>query len=288
MNPLLPALFGLIAATSWGIADFFAATASKRHSAESTVLGVSIIGVIAYTIIYTFFPGHSGWSEAGVVYSLAAGIFMGSGLLLFYRGLETGPVSIVSPVGSAYPLVTTLIVLTLFGGSLGAWQIAGILLITTGIIIAGVFEGGRLQVKLSAGIMYALMTFVFWGIAFALLGQAVSAVGWQKTTLVDIWFELISVAAVLPLLGHRRIYSDIRPVITNKFVYGAALIQLLGLIAFDFGLTKVSSSAIITAISASYPALTVILALKHFDEKQTFIPLAGAFLAVVGVVVLSI
>ena len=181
MNSVLPAFCGLIAAISWGTADFFAAHSSKEETAEATSLAVSAVSAIAYTIFFIFFRGGEAWTSSGVLFALFGGVFMGLGLMLFYRGLEAGPVSIVSPVGSAYPLVTTLLVLTVLGGSLTWIQIMGILLVITGIVAAsGIFETKPGERRLSKGVIYALMTFVFWGIAFAFLGQAVVTIGWQK------------------------------------------------------------------------------------------------------------
>lgn len=285
---LLVAFCGLIAAISWGTADFFAAKTSKRVSAEVTVFGVALVGAVAYSIFFLFESGSQPWLLNGLLFGVLAGLFMGLGLLFFYRGLEKGPVSIVSPVGSAYPLVTTLLVLTVLGGALSWLQFFGILLVVTGIVAAsGVFETKSKERRLSSGVIYAIMTFLLWGVAFALLGQAVSSIGWQKTTLIELWAELIAITIALPLLGHRIKLKNLNNS-WNKIIIGIALIQVFGLVIFDFGLTRTDSSAVITAISASYPALTIFLALKHFEEKQTIIALSGAFITIVGVIILSI
>lgn len=279
---------GLLAALSWGTSDFFAARASKKESGEVTALVVSLGSALVYTVFYLFNRGPQAWTGAGFWYALAAGAVMGLGLLFFYRGLEVGPVSVVSPIGSAYPLVTTLLVLTVLGGKLTGLQIAGILLVVAGIVGAsGVTEAKPGERRLTRGVVLALITFVLWGVAFALLGQAVNAIGWQKTTLVDIWLELIAIAVAVNFMGVRIKLSQ-AGLLRDKFILGAALIQLFGLMAFNFGLTRSSSSAVITAISASYPALTIFLALRQFKEKQTAVALTGGFITVAGVVILSI
>lgn len=284
----IAAICGLLAAVSWGIADFFAARASKEESGEITALIVALGSAVAFTIVYPFIRGSAAWTITGFWYALAAGAVMGLGLLFFYRGLEAGPVSVVSPIGSAYPLVTTLLVLTVLGGRLSGLQIGGILLIVAGIVAAsGVAESKPGERRLTRGVVLALITFVLWGVAFALLGQAVSAIGWQKTTLIDIWVEFLAIAVAVPLLGVRISLSQ-AGLLRDKFIFGAALIQLFGLMVFNFGLTRSSSSAVITAISASYPALTIFLALKTFKEKQTAVALAGGLVTVAGVIILSV
>lgn len=48
------------------------------------------------------------------------------------------------------------------------------------------------------------------------------------------------------------------------------------------------AGAVVTAISAWDPILTIFLALKYFDERVKILPLAGAFVGIIGVVVLSL
>jgi drug/metabolite transporter (DMT)-like permease len=75
----------------------------------------------------------------------------------------------------------------------------------------------------------------------------------------------------------------------NKFVLGAATIQLVGAIAINVGLEyETASGAIITAISAMYPILTMALALAGLKEKVTRPAIAGALISVFGVVALSL
>lgn len=283
---------GLLAAFSWGVSDFLAAEVSKKFSPELAVLFTGIIGAVAYTLFYVIHPSDNAWTTVGLGFGVGTGISMGLGLLLFYRGLDIGPVSIVSPIGSAYPLVTTLIAVFLFGNKLSWVEIFAIFLIVLGIVVSsGLFGAKKSERKLTTGVLYAICTFIIWGVAFAFLGATVSAIGWEKATLVDIWAELAAFVVALPFLQSRQKFSFSRisfDILSNKFVLGAAVLQLFGLIIFNIGLTKSASSAVITAISASYPALTIFLALKHFGEKMTLLAIAGATTTVAGIVLLSL
>lgn len=209
---------------------------------------------------------------------------------MFYYGLEKGPVSIVSPIGSAYPLVTTLLVLTFLHGHLTGWQIGGIFLVIAGITAtSGVLTAKKSERKITSGVVYALLTFVLWGISFAFLGEAVARLGWEKATLIDILLELAAILCLAPFLESRE-HFRVNPfkLFRNPLIAGAAFIQVAGLAVFNIGLTKTSSTAIITAISATYPALTILLAVHHFKEKTTIIALSGALVTVTGVVLLSL
>lgn len=287
---LISIFCGLIAAVSWGTADFFAAKASKRNSPEATALWVSIIGVFTYTIIFLFNQGQIGWPHLGVLFAVAAGVSLELGILTFYRGLDSGPVSAVSPISSAYPIVTTLIVVLIFKGSLSPVETAGILVVVAGIILtSGLLELKNAEKKLTPGVAYALLTFLLWGMAYALLGRSVAILGWEKSTLVDFWAGSIALFITLNFTAGRKIGSYLKEkYYKDKYVIGAGLIQLIGGIVFSIGLKHSSSTAVITAVSATYPALTIFLAIRNLSEKKRLWRLVGAFVTIGGVIILIV
>jgi drug/metabolite transporter (DMT)-like permease len=283
-------LLGVIAAISWGTADFFAAKASRRNSPEATALWVSIIGTIAFAAIYFIFPGDLSWTRSGVFYAIAAGISLEIGLFMLFRGLDAGPVSIVSPISSAYPLISVLIALVVFGVSLRTLDVVGILVAVAGVVIAsGLYGIKRSERKFTPGVAYGITAFLLWGLAYAMLAKSVTTIGWQKSALVDTLAGLIALTIVLALTSDRKTWLNIKTKsFKDPYVLGTAFIQLIGGIAFTIGLEHARSTAVITTISATYPALTIFLALKHFEEKRQILPIAGAALAIIGVIILSV
>jgi uncharacterized membrane protein len=135
-TPLIIAMYGISAAILWGSSDYLGANASKRNNPNAAILGVTTIGTLFFSIIFLFNRGTVDWNTIGVFYSIVAGASLSIGLLTFYRGLDAGPVNLVSPIGSAYPLVSLLIVLLIFGGSIKLLNIIGIVIVVMGIAIA--------------------------------------------------------------------------------------------------------------------------------------------------------
>jgi uncharacterized membrane protein len=288
---LVATICGLIAALSWGSADYFAAKTSKQINPILTSIFVSLATVIFSAVIFLVYPQHFiTWNWTGVVYGIGSGILVGTGLLMFYHGLEVGPVSVVSPIGSAYPLVTTLVVVLLLKGHMTSLQITGIILVVLGVIAtSGLLTAKKNERRLTDGVIFALLTFVLWGAGFALFGEAVAHIGWVKANLVDVCLEFIAIMIVSSFFRNReKLKISSLKILTNKYILIVACIQLFGLIAFSIGLSRGASIAVITAISSSYPALTIFLAIKHFDEKIKLIPLSGAFITITGIIVLSL
>jgi drug/metabolite transporter (DMT)-like permease len=288
---LIVSFLGLLAAVLWGTADFFAAKSTKALSPELAALVIGFIIAIIFSLFYVFRSGNEPWFVDGVLFAIGAGVFLGAGLLVFYRGLDAGPVSIVSPISSAYPLITAIIALAVFGEKISQLQLLGIILIIVGIIGAsGMLRSHKSERRLTKGVAYGFLTFVLWGLAFALLGEAVSKIGWEKTTLVHTWFSFLTIAVLVLLIKSRQKFSFTKEgikIVLNKYLFIAALTQLFAVSVFNIGLSLSESTAIITAISATYPVLTIFLALKHFKEKISLIPMLGAVVTIIGVVILS-
>jgi drug/metabolite transporter (DMT)-like permease len=96
---LLPILYGLGAALSWGAGDFTGGLASRRAGAYRSVFYGEVIGVvillIAVTMIHEPFPTPGTW-----LLSMLAGALGSIGLLLLYHSMTLGLMSIAAPVSA--------------------------------------------------------------------------------------------------------------------------------------------------------------------------------------------
>jgi uncharacterized membrane protein len=282
-------LFGILAAVSWGTADFFAAKASRINSPGATALAVSVIGTLAFMTIYLLHPGNLSWSHNGILYASAAGISLELGLFTLFRGLDAGPVSVVSPISSAYPIMSALVAVAVFGIVLRPLDVIGIVVTVVGITIAsGILNTSKSEKRLTSGVFYSLATFILWGLAYALLAKSVTSMGWQKSAVVDTLSGLVALVIVITMTGERKAWHSFKSgIFKDKYVLGTASAQLLGGIVFTFGLAHARSTTVLTTIAATYPALTILLAIKHLNEKKQLFSIAGAFITMMGVIILS-
>jgi drug/metabolite transporter (DMT)-like permease len=279
---------GAAAAISLGIADFFGARASKTIGPITAAFFVQIVGTVAVCVWYPFSGGGFPTASAGTwAYALAGALLIGAGMCTLYMAFEIGPVSLASPLSAAYPLVTAAVSVLFFRAALSATQCVAVLIIVLGIMAAsgvfGVESGDR---KVSSGPRFALLTTVLWGLAYPLLGQAINVVGWQAVTLIQF-------VAMVPVLGIMLIRRRKREQVTtaavgvalrNPFVIAAGLIQMFAVLAINFGYgLDQAAGTIVVATSATYPVITMVLALRHFKEHTDARMLAGAALTVAGV-----
>lgn len=292
-DSVLITCLGLTAALAWGISDFFCAKASKDLGPIAASLLINIVGALGFAFIYLLFMRPEAIVTAsGVWYSLLAGVVLTMGSLCFFKSLAVGPVSLVSPIGGAYPLVTTALAIAVFHATISQQQLIGIGCIMLGLLLAAeILSRQKLFRKIGAGPLWGLLTALIWGSGFALLSQGVQRLGWQLATLIEFGGVLVCLLVVFPFVrkGENITFAKLRVLATNKFILAAGLIQLVGVLGLNAGLSiDVASGAVITAISACYPIITVFLALRHFKEKVQLIPLFGGLLSVFGVIVLTL
>jgi uncharacterized membrane protein len=148
-------LYGITAALLWGTADFLARFATRRVGVIRSLFYMQAIGVLALTFwivpkkeipaaISNHPPSIWMWVVASALLSTVAS-------LAFYRALEIGLLSVVSPVCSAYPVLT--LVLSYFAGEkLKGHQFAGIALAIVGVTLASTsFAQFQSTIKADAG-----------------------------------------------------------------------------------------------------------------------------------------
>jgi len=296
---LVAAFFGAGAAASWGVSDFLAARALKSLGPLHVAFMVNVIAATLFTAVFFLLLGPHRWTSwNGAFCAISGGILYAAGMVSFFKGLQLGPVTAVSPLSSVYPFVTAFVGVAAFGASLSLIQALGVVVVVSGVAAAaGLAEskeksiGSTRRRKLGPGPARAIAAAVCWGVGFSLVGQAAAKIGWETTTAL----ELAAAAAVFTLLLGSVAVPTLplsRPALSlalNRFVVGSAIIQLAGTLSFNFGLTwDRNAGAIVSAVSATYPLVTVVLAIKHFRERIRVIPLVGAVAAIVGVMVLAL
>jgi drug/metabolite transporter (DMT)-like permease len=290
--PLIISL-GLAAAISWGTADYLSAHASKKLGPLGASYLVNVLGSIIFLLIIIALRTEFHFNLTGTMYAISASVFLSAGAIALFKGLAAGPVTLVSPISAAYPLVVAMAGIAFFQAGISPMQFVAICSIVLGIFLASGAELKtirRFSSHLQSGPKWALAAAAFWGIGYALLSQAISFLGWPTATLLQMISMILALTVMLYVADKSALdIHKLAGMAQNKFVLGAATIQLVGAIAINLGLEyETASGAIITAISAMYPILTMALALAGLKEKVTLPAIAGALISVVGVVVLSL
>jgi drug/metabolite transporter (DMT)-like permease len=116
------------------------------------------------------------------------------------------------------------------------------------------------------------------------LALAVAAANWQSATLVEFIAGTLVFAAVPSAHGA----AELRIVLRTGVVWLAAIAQQGGEAVFNIGLSRGGAPAVIGALAACYPGITVLLAVRGLGERVGRGALSGAFLTIGGVAVLAL
>ena len=285
-------VLGVVAAISLGASDFLAAK-TARHA--GSVLGGVVTSGAAMAICAAMVLFPPGVPEppppGGLGYCLSGSALMGLGSVAFFAGLKQGPVTVVSPLSSTYPIITTVVGVTLFGAPLTAAQLVSIAALTIGVLLAGGLLNHPTQSPgRRIGPPLGVLTALLWGLGYPLISQGMMLVGWKRGTFLE--FTVITmVFAAIAVAGRFGTGQLAWRAMRSPAVIACGAAQVLGVAALNVALEDgagQNSVLIATALSATYPTLTVLLALRHFRERVSPTELVGALTSVTAVIALTL
>jgi drug/metabolite transporter (DMT)-like permease len=139
LNPGVP--LGLGSGLAWGAADFFGGIQSRRLPALTVAFWSQAAGALGLVIALALEGARP--PVAGIAWGLAAGAGSGIALVLFYRSLAEGTMSVVAPI-SACGAVVPVAAATLTGDHPGALAGLGVLTAIAGVVLVSrTHTGGK-------------------------------------------------------------------------------------------------------------------------------------------------
>jgi drug/metabolite transporter (DMT)-like permease len=138
---------GLSSGLCWGAADFFGGIQSRRLPALTVAFWSQAAGAVALTaaLLVLVVEGERPVA-AGVAWGVVAGVGSGLALVLFYRGLAEGTMSVVAPVsacGAIVPVAAALFT----GNQPGFLAGVGVLAAITGVVLVSRPRAPRAQAR---------------------------------------------------------------------------------------------------------------------------------------------
>jgi drug/metabolite transporter (DMT)-like permease len=281
-------LLGLTAALSWGLADYFAALASRRTGSFRVVLGFHLAAMVLLTVLVVGTgEGLSDVSGGDLAWFAFLGVLGAVSYLAFYRALAIGPISIVSPIVSAYAASTVVCAVLIGGDRLAGGEVAAIVVVMLGVLLASsdLAQMRHLERVALLGIILALFTAVVIGAFVYGVAYFSDEYGW----LVPIFLArgLTTLFLVLVSLnGGEWRFPDRSPRLVATIV-GIAVVDTLGYVAFNFGVRHEDTSVVATA-AAPYAVVPIVAGVMLLHERPRTTQWAGIGLVIAGLVVLGL
>ena len=279
---------GLTAALSWGLADYFAAVASRRTGAFRVVLGFHLMamGLLGALVLATG-EGLADVSGGDLAWLAGAGVLGGLSYLAFYRALSIGPISIVSPIVSAYAAVTVVCAVVIGGERLGGEEVA-----PSSSSCSGSSSRRPISPRCTArahrrfvGILLALATAVLIGVFVYGVAYFSADYGWLVPIFLARGFStLFLLAASLP--GGEWRFPDRSPSLLAMIAL-IAVVDTVGYVAFNFGVRHADTAVVATA-AAPYAVVPIVAGVALLHERPKATQWAGVGFVIAGLVLLGL
>jgi drug/metabolite transporter (DMT)-like permease len=218
--------------------------------------------------------------------AVVLGIVSLVGLLALYKGFQLGRLSIVSPIVSGFPALTSVLAVLLLGELLSSGRIVGIILTITGVILISIRQ--RIEhngMSLPSGIPYAMLAFALFGVLYLVMKLVVPSLGVWVPVLMLRWVSAGLLG--LYLLGSKRGFSVAGMGLGSfSLVISVAVLDTLGNILFNLGIVS-GSVALVATLSGLFSAVTIGLAWVRLRERIEKHQMAGIFAVLGGVALIG-
>jgi drug/metabolite transporter (DMT)-like permease len=281
-------VLGLAAALSWGLADYFAAMSSRRTGALRVVLGFHLLATALLAVI--LFASGDGLSDV-TSRDLAWFAFVGAlgwlSYLAFYRALAIGPISIVSPIVSAYAAVTVLCAVLISGERLSAGEALAVAIALLGVVLASsdLAQIRRIERLAMIGLILALATAVLIGAFVYGVAYFSDDYGWLAPIFLARAFSTVFILGTALQTGDWR-FPARSPGLLGMIGF-IAVVDTAGYVAFNFGVRHADTSIVATA-AAPYSVVPIVAGVVLMHERPTPTQWAGAGLVIAGLVLLGL
>jgi drug/metabolite transporter (DMT)-like permease len=275
-------LLGLLVAVSYGAADFLGGVASKRAPSPVVVLQSQILGIGLLAVLVLAIPDQH-LIGADLLRGAGAGAGALLGLVLLYRGLAAGAMSIVAPITAVGAAVLPVAWGLANGEHPGALALIGvaIALVAVALVAAPPADAPPIANR-RREVTLALVAGAGFGTVFILFGDTAKASGlWPLLSA-----RVLSTAILLVGLRVVRTGTHVRPG-TAKTVAGAGVLDVAANTMYLIG-ARIGLVSLVAVLSSLYPASTVLLARVVLKERVTSRQAVGLGLAVVGVVLIAV
>jgi drug/metabolite transporter (DMT)-like permease len=292
-------ILGLLASFGWGALDIAVALTTRTVGTLRVLVGSQLVSLATLVVIGLLQPGLLGSSPMeGLLAGFPLGLLAAAAYLAYFTALHLGPLSIVSPVVVAYGGVTVAAAVVLRGEVLGAQQVAGVLLVTAGVALAGLViepgDGRRMRLA-SLGVAAAVVALIGFAILTLGLADPIRAHGWLPVITGSRLGNSVGALTLLVLAvgtRSRRLAPMLAPslpwtrLVVILVMLGGAF-DVAAFVAYAIGL-GIAPVWLIGLSSSLGPVLPVVYAIGWLGERPRPTQWAGLALIVGGMGALAL
>lgn len=289
---MLTVFLGLSGALAYGAADFLGGVAARKISPVVVTLGVAVVGLVFILVGSLFVEGR--WSPEALLWGGLSGITGAAAIGLLYACLARGPMSILSPTTAFLSALLPVSWGLGTGGATSTWLYPALGLALVAVILVGIVPDQRAIRPTLTSLAMAVASGLLIGLFYILIDQTPIESGLTPLVANRLSQTVILILAIGAMVVWRRRQpakpslvgrkGDVRAVI--PIVVGSGLLDAAANVAVIIGL-RVGDLAVVSVLTALYPAGTILLAAAVLRERVTRVQLTGLGLALVASAMLA-
>lgn len=277
---MLSIVYGLLSALVWGGADFAGGLASRSERPIRVVTLAETAGLVLLIGLFFLFPEPMPPVEVWVISGIAS-ICGTIGIILLYRALAEGQMSIAAPVSALMGAIIPVVVSGFTEGLPGWITILGFLFALASIwLISQDEKTGHLQ-RLS-DLRLPLLSGVGFGLYFVLIHSV--AQDYTLWPLIASRSISVPILIAIALIARQRVMPQ-RPLWPLASLGG--FLDVSGNVFFVLA-GQVGRLDVAAVLVSLYPASTVMLAAIFLKERINRTQTVGVFAALLAIVLMSL
>jgi drug/metabolite transporter (DMT)-like permease len=276
-------LLALAASISYGAADFTGGFTTRRVAPLVVVLLSQLAG-LGLLLLLAPVIGLRLFHALDLAWGAGAGMIGGAGVMLLYRALATGRMSVIAPITALEAAAIPVLYGLLTGERPSAIALAGVVVgfgAVTLVSWSSEHPEGKQRGLAQEGVLDALGAGFGFGVFFILLSRASHGNALWALLGVKVGSLAFSGAGLLLLRQGLRVSRRNSGLIAvaGLFDMGANLLYLVA--------TRSGLLSLVAVLTSMYPATTVILARVLLKERLERVQISGLTMAVVAILMIA-
>jgi drug/metabolite transporter (DMT)-like permease len=284
----LTIIFGILAAASYGIGDFFGALASKKIRALSATAVALFVGLGA-ALVMSWIVGAE-YSTATIIGGGLAGLASAVAIALFYASMALGPIAITTTITTVVASATPLAYDLITGEPLTLIEILAIGLLIFAAALVGFVPGSEVRLPSLRATLYAVGAGVGFSAFFIFLDSTPPDSGLASLVMMRATgAPLLLLALVVVWLKNRPqplIELEITQPRILSLIIAAGVLDVFGNVFFLFA-TRAGALSIAAVLASMGLVFTIIMARTVLKEKVAGTQSMGIFIGIIGIAILS-
>lgn len=303
-------ILSVVVAICWGSADTIATVAARRQGPLMTTLISLVVSasvlLLSGVLIFGKFFGNSAVLFASIPFGLLSGFMAAIGYFSLYRGLQLGPLALVSPIVAADGAVAAVLALLLLHEMVNTWQGCLLLCIFAGILIAStslsdlrsLISTSGLTALLKGGTSWGLLAMCTFGVMLFSISVASQRWGWFMPIF---WTRIFATFTLMCIAAWQRVYTrSAAGSLTNTtpasfsltwteggLAAAVGLLETIGLLLYSEA-THIAATSIVAAISSCFALIPLVVGMTAFHERPTKQQAVGVCVVITGLVLLAL